>query len=302
MALEKNETDAPGTPAAELPASESPVRPDANGSETKTAPSGSSAAAGTTGASEGEANGTKAEPSSGETSEPAPEPEAATAPPGESKKKSSLAKKIGEIPLLVFLAFFIAVIIKTFLVQAFYIPSGSMIPTLRVGDRVLVEKVSYLWGRPSRGDVIVFEKSVFGAKNTPDLPWYDDARVFLKEMLGLPTGINEDYIKRVVAVGGDTISYRGSPRKMFINGEKVDQSYVRTGKDSSSPTLTGDDCKRLKMERAGKACRVPAGKLFVMGDNRNNSEDSRVLGPIDGDKVVGRAFVVIWPPADFGGL
>ena len=277
MALEKNETDAPATPADDAPASEAASTPDvaSNGTKSDTASAGDAAA---------------------------PEPEAAAAPPPEGKKKSSLAKKIGEIPLLVFLAFFIAVIIKTFLVQAFYIPSGSMIPTLQVGDRVLVEKVSYLWGRPSRGDVVVFEKSVFGVKNTPDLPWYDDARVFLKEMLGLPTGINEDYIKRVIAVGGDTISYRGSPRKMFINGERVDQSYIRTGKDSSSPTITGDDCKRLKMQRAGKACRVPAGKLFVMGDNRNNSEDSRVLGPIDGDKVVGRAFVVIWPPADFGGL
>ena len=280
MALEKNETDAPATPADDAPASEAASTPDVA------------------------SNGTKGDASSasGETASPAQEPETAAAAPPEGKKKSSLAKRIGEIPLLVFLAFLIAVIIKTFLVQAFYIPSGSMIPTLQVGDRVLVEKVSYLWGAPSRGDVVVFEKSVFGVKNTPDLPWYDDARVFLKEMLGLPTGINEDYIKRVVAVGGDTISYRGSPRKLFINGERVDQSYIRTGKDSSSPTITGDACKRLKMQRASKACRVPAGKLFVMGDNRNNSEDSRVLGPIDGDKVVGRAFVVIWPPADFGGL
>ena len=218
------------------------------------------------------------------------------------KKKNSLVKKIGEIPLLVFLAFLIAVIIKTFLVQAFYIPSGSMIPTLRVGDRVLVEKVGYLFGAPSRGDVVVFEKDVFSAKKMPDLPWYDDARVFFKEMLGLPTGIEEDYIKRVVAVGGDTISYRGSPRRMFVNGESVPQEYVRTGRDLGSPTITGDDCKRLKMEREGNGCRVPAGKIFVMGDNRSNSEDSRVLGPIDGDKVVGRAFVIIWPPGDFGGL
>lgn len=280
MALEKNEPDVPATPAADVPTPEGSTTP---------APAMS---------------GTKGDaPSvSDENASPTQEPETAAAAPQEGKKKSSLGKRIGELPLLVFLAFLIAVIIKTFLVQAFYIPSGSMIPTLQVGDRVLVEKVTYLWGAPSRGDVVVFEKSVFGVKNTPKLPWYDEVRVFLKEMLGLPTGIEEDYIKRVIAVGGDTISYRGSPRKMFINGERVDQSFVRTGKDSSSPTITGDDCKRLKMQRSGNACRVPAGKLFVMGDNRNNSEDSRVLGPIDGDKIVGRAFVVIWPPSDFGGL
>ena len=231
---------------------------------------------------------------------------AGSAPDGEApvstKKKRSLAGKIGEIPLLVFLAFLIAVIIKTFLVQAFYIPSGSMIPTLRGGDRVLVEKVGYLFGAPGRGDVVVFEKAVFGEKKTPDLPWYSDVRVFLKEMLGLPTGLEEDYIKRVVAVGGDTIAYRGSPRRLFVNGERVDQSFVRGGKDPGSPTITADDCRRLDMQRAGDACRVPAGKIFVMGDNRSNSEDSRVLGPIDEEKVVGRAFVVIWPPGDFGGL
>jgi signal peptidase I len=228
-----------------------------------------------------------------------------TPAPGEeapAKKKRSLAGKIGEIPLLVFLAFLIAVIIKTFLVQAFFIPSGSMIPTLRVGDRVLVEKVGYLFGAPGRGDVVVFEKSVFGEKKTPDLPWYNDVRVFLKEMLGLPTGLEEDYIKRVVAVGGDTIAYRGSPRRLFVNGQPVDQSFVKGGRDPGSPTITADDCRRLEMQRAGNACRVPAGKIFVMGDNRSNSEDSRVLGPIDEEKIVGRAFVVIWPPGDFGGL
>lgn len=256
------------------------------------------------------------EPTPQPTPAPTPEPDApdsgaptdegsdseAAATGAPSKKKTSLAKRIGEIPLLVGLAFLIAVLIKTFLVQAFYIPSGSMIPTLRVGDRVLVEKVGYLFGAPSRGDVVVFEKSVFGRRSTPDLPWHADVRVFFKEMLGLPTGLEEDYIKRVVAIGGDTIGYRGSPRRLFVNGDVVDQGYVNRGRDPGSPTITGDDCQRLKMERAGNACRVPAGKIFVMGDNRSNSEDSRVLGPVDEDKIVGRAFVIIWPPGDFGGL
>jgi len=201
--------------------------------------------------------------------------------------------------MLVLIAFGIAIIIKTFLIQAFFIPSKSMLPALRVGDRVLVEKISYRLHDPRRGDVVVFEKSVFG--KAPDLPWYQDARNYLRELLGLPTG-GEDYIKRVVAVAGDTIRYVGTPRRLIVNGSDVDLSYVKGGNDRFSSTITSNDCKRLEMEAVDDGCRVPAGRIFVMGDNRANSEDSRILGPVDKDRVVGRAFVVIWPPADFGSL
>jgi signal peptidase I len=239
------------------------------------------------------------EPTSEET-----EPKVVTTPAKPSRVsrfRSGALKHITELPMLVFLAFLIAIVIKTFIVQAFYIPSGSMIPTLRIGDRVLVEKLSYRLHDVRRGDVVVFEKEVFGAK-PPDVPWYDDARNFFRELLGLPTGEEEDYIKRVVAVGGDTIRYAGSPRKLIVNGESVDISYVKGGKDRFSSTVTEDDCKRLEMAPAEGGCRVPAGRIFVMGDNRASSEDSRILGPIDEDKVVGRAFTVIWPPGHFGGL
>lgn len=209
-----------------------------------------------------------------------------------------LPKALAELPLLVLIAFVIAVVIKTFLVQAFWIPSASMMPTLVRGDRVLVEKISYRFGGPARGDVVVFEKSIFGAQ--PDLPWYRDAGNFLRELLGLPTGLQEDYIKRVVAVGGDTIRYAGKPRRLEINGEVVDEPYIRGGVDRSSATLTKRDCRRLRMRVADDGCRVPAGMVFVMGDNRPNSEDSRFLGPIDDDKIVGKAFVIIWPPGNLG--
>lgn len=211
-----------------------------------------------------------------------------------------LLSHLTELPVLVLFAFVIAVVIKTFLVQAFFIPSGSMIPTLRRGDRVLVEKLSYLADGPDRGDVVVFERSFFG--EPPDVPWYEDTKNFFRELLGLPTGNEEDYIKRVVAVGGDTIRYVGSPRRLYINGEIVDQPFVNHGKDSGSPTLTDRDCRRLDMEVEGDGCLVPAGQIFVMGDNRGDSEDSRILGPVDEDRVVGRAFVLIWPPGRFGGL
>ena len=234
----------------------------------------------------------------GPETETEPETEAVTRPPAPAKKKRSWLRHLAELPVLILIAFVIAIVIKTFLVQAFFIPSGSMIPTLHVGDRVLVEKLSYRFGNPERGDVVVFEKDVFG--ETPDLPWYDDARNFVRELLGLPTGIEEDYIKRVVAVGGDTIRYYGQPRRMFVNGTEIAQGYVNRGQDPSSPTITAQDCKRLQMQTDGGGCVVPAGKVFVMGDNRGNSEDSRILGPIDEDKIVGHAFLIIWPPNDFG--
>jgi len=209
--------------------------------------------------------------------------------------------RTAEIPLLVLLAFVIAVIIKTFLVQAFYIPSGSMFPTLHIGDRVLVEKVSDLWNEPGRGDIVVFERDVFIDPRTEgNDSLLDDVRSFFRELLGLPTGRTEDFIKRIVAVGGDKIRYAGSPRRLSVNGESIEEPFINQGRDPGSPTLTSEDCKRLEMQRAGNGCRVPAGTVFVMGDNRGNSEDSRIIGPIDEDKIVGHAFIIIWPPGDMG--
>jgi signal peptidase I len=219
-------------------------------------------------------------------------------------KRSPLVRflrAVAEFPFLVLIAFGIAVIIKTFLVQAFFIPSGSMLPTLRDGDRVLVEKISYRLHEARREDVVVFAKEVFGIQ-PPDVPWYEDVRNLLRELAGLPTGREEDYIKRVVAVGGDTIRYTGKPRVLYINGSEVSQPFIKGGVDRFSSTLTASDCNRLEMEAAEGGCRIPADKVFVMGDNRPDSEDSRILGPIDEDKIVGRAFVLIWPFEHFGGL
>ena len=216
------------------------------------------------------------------------------------KKDRSFTRQVAELPLLVLVAFVIAIVIKTFIVQAFFIPSGSMIPTLRVGDRVLVEKISYRLHDPRRGDVIVFAREILGPQ--PDVPWYQDARNFLRELVGLPVGDEEDFIKRVVAVGGDSIRYEGSPRKLFVNDEQIEQPFINRGIDRSSPTLTDKDCERLDMDVSGDGCLVPAGRVFVMGDNRGNSQDSRFLGPIEEDKIIGRGFVLIWPLGHFGSL
>lgn len=216
------------------------------------------------------------------------------------KEKRSWIHQLAELPILIFFAFVIAVLIKTFIAQAFFIPSESMLPTLRIGDRVLVEKLGYRLGDPERGHIIVFAKEVLG--DLPDVPWHEDARNFMRELLGLPTGQEEDYIKRIVAVGGDTIRYGGAPRHLEINGEVEEEPYVRGGRDRGSQAFNAADCKRFDMEVDAGGCVVPEDMVFVMGDNRSNSSDSRTFGPIHEDDIIGRAFVVIWPPRSFGGV
>jgi signal peptidase I len=163
-------------------------------------------------------------------------------------------------------ALVVALIVKTFLFQAFYIPSASMEPTLGKGDRVLVNKLSYDVHDVNRGDIIVFE-----------LP---------PDKVG-PDGI-KDLIKRVVGLPGDVIESRDG--EVYIDDELLDEPYLPDGTTTANPPI----------ERQT----VPEDHVFVMGDNRNNSMDSRYTnrGPIPIDTIVGRAFIQVWPPTDVGGL
>ncbi len=169
-------------------------------------------------------------------------------------------------------ALVVALVVKTFLFQAFYIPSASMEPTLEKGDRVLVNKLSYDLHDVNRGDVVVFQ--------LPD------------DEVG-PDGI-KDLIKRVIGLPGDTIETRDGV--VYVNDRRLDEPYLADG------TVTGDPSDGSNPEIVRQE--VPEGRVFVMGDNRDNSHDSRYSdrGPVPIDSIVGRAFVLVWPPGKLGAL
>jgi signal peptidase I len=198
----------------------------------------------------------------------------------DTPKKGGPLAFLRELPALLLIAFVLALLIKSFLVQAFYIPSESMVPTLKVGDRVLVNKLTYRFHPPGRGDIIVFEDPNAPPTNrgivSGFVHWVTDG-------LGLTTSPDKDFIKRVIGLPGDTVEIRRG--NVFINGSRMGpEPYL-------SPIADVSCCP-------GQSWTVPPDKLFVMGDNRTNSSDSRTsLGFIPISKVVGRAFVIIWPPS-----
>jgi len=168
----------------------------------------------------------------------------------------------------------VALLIKAFLLQAFYIPSASMVNTLHEDDRVLVNKLSYRLGDIDRGDIIVFEK---------------------------PPGAGgdiQDFIKRVIALPGETITLVSGD--VYIDGVLLDEPYTE-GQETSprAAAITSEGCTN---DPAQDRCTLANGWFFVMGDNRGNSTDSRAFGPIREETVVGRAFLKVWPLSDLGFL
>lgn len=178
-----------------------------------------------------------------------------------------------DLPVLIVMALVLAFLIKTFLVQAFFIPSGSMIPTLQIGDRVLVEKVTYRFVEPDRGDVIVFRRP-----GAPERRGVGPAIRSFFEGLGLTRPDQEiDLIKRIVALPGETVEIVGGV--VHVDGVALSEPYG------------------LADQRDFPAVTVPDGHYYMLGDNRGNSDDSRYsLGTVPRDHVVGRAFVTLWPP------
>lgn len=177
--------------------------------------------------------------------------------PRDNQAGSSFFGSVLEVVLIVGAAFVLALIIQQFVVKPFYIPSESMEDTLVKGDRVLVSRFEYRFSEPERGDVVVFHP---------------------------PTSPDEDYIKRIVAVGGDTVEVKGGA--LYLNGVAQDEPYLK------EPYIEG-----VYPEET-----VPEGYIFAMGDNRNRSGDSRVFGPVPLESILGKGFVIYWPPSKMGGL
>ncbi|MFE9624888.1 signal peptidase I [Streptomyces sp. NPDC006527] len=209
-------------------------------------------------------------------------------------KRKRRRSAVREIPLLVGVAVLIALVLKTFLVQAFVIPSGSMEQTIQIGDRVLVDKFTPWFGsKPERGDVVVFKDPGGWLQDEQTTVKKDDPVVVkqVKEALTfiglLPSDDEKDLIKRVVGVGGDRVQCCDTQGRVTVNGVPLNEAdYLYPG---NAPSSTPFDIT------------VPQGRLWVMGDHRDNSADSRAHqdtdygGTVSEDEVVGRAMVIAWP-------
>ncbi|WP_189105597.1 signal peptidase I [Streptomyces camponoticapitis] len=193
-----------------------------------------------------------------------------------------------ELPLLIGIALLLALLIKTFLVQAFSIPSDSMQNTLQRGDRVLVDKLTPWFGaEPERGEVVVFHDPG-GWLDSTQAPEPNVAQKFLSFIGLMPSSEEKDLIKRVIAVGGDTVECNKGG-SVQVNGKALDEkSYIFPGNTACDDEPFGP-------------IKVPEGRIWVMGDHRQNSLDSRYHqelpghGTVSTDEVVGRAIVIAWP-------
>ncbi|MFJ5099691.1 signal peptidase I [Streptomyces sp. NPDC088554] len=193
-----------------------------------------------------------------------------------------------ELPLLIGIALILALLIKTFLVQAFSIPSDSMQDTLQRGDRVLVDKLTPWFGsEPERGEVVVFHDPDNWLGDTPAAE-PNAVQTFLSWIGLMPSSEEKDLIKRVIAIGGDTVECKKGG-KVRVNGHALNETnYIYPGNTPCDDEPFGP-------------VKVPKGSIWVMGDHRQNSLDSRYHqelpghGTVPNSEVVGRAFVVAWP-------
>lgn len=197
------------------------------------------------------------------------------------KGRPGAVRTLLELPLLLVVAALIAFAVRTFVAQAFYIPSESMTPQLQINDRIVVSKLAYRLHEPRRGDIVVFDNPE-PETEAPEPERSAPVRFIrgIGEAIGLVQPSTEEFIKRVVGLPGETVE--GRDNTIFINGRPLVEPYLN-GSD-----LTGDF----------EPVTVPDDHLFVMGDNRDGSRDSRFFGPIEQSTIVGRTVVRVWPLGD----
>jgi signal peptidase I len=198
-----------------------------------------------------------------------------------------------ELPLLLVVAFCLAVLIRTFLLQAFFIPSSSMEGTLLVGDRVLVNKIVYDVRPPERGEIVVFRGTDNWAPENYDQPpsgLLGRIGRTMGDLVGVSRPGEKDFIKRVIGLPGDRISCCDPSGRVYVNGKGIDEPYV----GNNSPLDVPPDPRVCRSRRFDEVL-VPPGQIFVMGDHRIVSQDARCQGPVPIENVIGRAFVIVWP-------
>ncbi len=168
-----------------------------------------------------------------------------------------------EIIVVVVAALSLSLVVRTFFVEVYEVPSGSMESTIEIGDRILSEKVSYNFSKPQRGDIVTFDS---------------------------PTDEGVILVKRVIAVGGDVVDIANG--NLYVNGELQQESYA--------PDPTYELASTYKGKRITYPYAVPDGQMWVMGDNRDNSQDSRYFGSVPIDTITGKVFFRYWPFTRFG--
>ncbi len=194
------------------------------------------------------------------------------------KAASRLVRLVVEIVVIVVAALALSFIVRAFLVETYEVPSGSMQNTIQIGDRILAEKISYYFGDPQKGDIVTFVS-----------PIQEDESVGTETIL---SGNQEIFVKRVIATEGDTVDIRNG--SVYVNGELLEEDYIEDGNETFTFTSTYHD---VEIEYPYT---VPEGELWVMGDNRENSRDSRYFGSIEVSSVTGRVFFRYWPFSSFG--